>query len=108
MIRVSLATAVRFVTELESREDLTSVARVKDRFHHDARLDPMAPQLLKDPRPVCHNAELWTQAVMDDADEFGIDNIPDARLSIRQVQANAVGQEFCPFEHEPVSRQWTY
>lgn len=108
MTRVSLATAVKFVTELESREGPTSVARKRDQSYHDAFLDPMAPQGPKDPRPVCHNAEAWAQAVLDDADEFGFDNIPEAKLSIRRVKAKAVGQEFAPFEHQPVRHRWRY
>ncbi len=107
VIRVSLAAAVKFIADLETRENLAS-AETKDHHHRDTYLDPHPPEGYEDKGQVCRDPETWTEAVIDAAEKHGYDNIPETWQSIRRVQANSVGQEFCQFEHQPLGNRWRY
>lgn len=107
VIRVSLAVAVKFIADLETRENLAST-ETKDHHHHDTHLDPHPPEGYEDNGQVCRDPETWTEAVLDAAEKHGYDNIPETWQSIRRVQANSIGQEFCQFEHQPLGNRWRY
>ncbi|KAL9576293.1 MAG: hypothetical protein Q9212_007224 [Teloschistes hypoglaucus] len=73
VIRVSLATAVRFIVDLETREKLAK-SHTTITSHHDFCLDPPGPEGYRDDRQVCSHPDAWADASVISADEHGYDN----------------------------------
>ncbi|KAL8692150.1 MAG: hypothetical protein Q9218_002769 [Villophora microphyllina] len=107
VIRVSLATAVRFIVDLETREKLAKL-HTTITSHHDFCLDPPAPEGYEGNLQVCSSPDAWADASIVSADEHGYDNNIDTWYSVRRVQARLVGEDFCKLEHLPLCPKWRY
>ncbi|KAL8927096.1 MAG: hypothetical protein Q9172_001518 [Xanthocarpia lactea] len=107
VIRVSLAAAVHFISDLETKEDLAN-GKTKQDAHHQRGFDPPTPRRFEDGLPAAHNVDDWVDAVMAAAEKYGYDNISETWQSIRRVQASLVGEEFDKLEHWPEEQRWRY
>ena len=107
VIRVSLASAVHFIVDLEIREnDADPKSKSKDEDTLDKSLDIYPPRGYE--FQVSHSPETWVDAVMAAAEEHGYGEIIDASYSIRRIEASKIGEDFCPFEYVPFGREWRY
>lgn len=84
VIRASLAAAVRFIVDLETREKLAK-SHTTPTSHHDFRLDPPAPGGYKGIRQVYSDPDAWADASIVSADEHGYNNNIDTWYSVRRV-----------------------
>ncbi|KAL8705316.1 MAG: hypothetical protein Q9201_001562 [Fulgogasparrea decipioides] len=107
VIRVSLTTAVRFITDLETREKLAN-PHTMTTTHHDYCLDPPAPKGYEGDRQICSSPDAWADATIAAADRHGYDNNLATWYSIRRVQAHLVGEDFRKLEHWPFQNQYKY
>ena len=106
LIRVSLASAVHFIVNLEMRENNAN-SMSRDESSLDKSLHISGTPKGFD-RQVCHNPETWVDAVMAAAEENGYDNDPSAWLSIRRVEASKIGEDFASLDYEPYRRKFRY
>ena len=106
VIRVSLASAVHFIVNLEMREnhadpnsrDESTLEKGLDRCHTPQGFDSR----------VCHSPETWVDAVIATAEEHGYGNIFYTQTSIRRIEASKVGEEYCPLDYDPFRDYWRY
>ena len=103
VIRVSLASAVHFIVNLEMREN-DADPKSKDEDTLDNSLDIYPPKGYD--IQVSHSPETWIDAVMAAAEEHGYDKILATSISIRRIEASKIGEDFCPFKYEPFGREW--
>ncbi|KAL8939098.1 MAG: hypothetical protein Q9211_002891, partial [Gyalolechia sp. 1 TL-2023] len=109
MIRVTLATAVQFITALENRE-----ACAKPDTNHDKSIDsticPPAPKGFEGNDQVRYDPETWADANLVAAEKYRSDNNPGTWESVRRVLArgkeDGKGEDFLQFEQEPFSPKW--
>lgn len=87
VVKVSIATAVKFVTDLQQREH-TTFPEPKDVLNMD------------------RNAKEWAEETLEEADEEGIDNHPDAWDTVRRVKATRRGEPFPAPTHLPFNKHW--
>ncbi|KAI4102629.1 MAG: hypothetical protein L6R37_004284 [Teloschistes peruensis] len=85
--RVSLATAVQFITSLEKRENLANpnFRDEKGVILHDDRLDPSLPREYEGDPQDRHRADSWTDDVLILAEKYGYYNVFDTRHSLERV-----------------------
>lgn len=108
IIRVSLASAVRFIVDLEMREN-DEYLKSRCESTLDKSLDICGtPRGYKDDRQVCHNSDTWVEAVMAAGEKYGYDDNFDTWRIIRRIKASKFGEDFCPFEHMPYRSCWRY
>ncbi|KAL8689942.1 MAG: hypothetical protein Q9218_004504 [Villophora microphyllina] len=95
VIRVSLATAVRFIVDLEAREDLAASSTRSDSYdmQHDHSLDPPVPKGHEDNPQVRIKAETWVDTTIALAERCGYYNTPETWESIHKMQAASVGED---------------
>lgn len=105
VVRVSLATAVRFIVSLEKREN-PEILKIPSGHDVDIRLCRDAPKGFEKNDEVRRSAEAWADANMRAAEQHGFDNVSDTHTSIRRVQAGLVGEGYCEFIQEPFHRKW--
>ena len=105
VIRVSLASAVHFIVNLEMRENEAD-PKSNDEDTLDKSLDIYPPKGYG--IQVSHSPETWVDAVMAAAEEHGYDKILATRYSILRIEASKIGEDFCPFKYEPFGREWRY
>ena len=87
VVRVSLANTVKFVANLQQREDTTSP-------------QPRAP--LETER----KAEEWADELLKEADDKGIDNVSTTWSAVRRVKATRMEETFEEEEPYPFNRYW--
>lgn len=105
VVRVSLATAVRFVIDLEIREALAGWKNEEP--PRDSRLGPFGgPKGFEYDKDIRRSPETWADAYLAAAEVNGYDNDSATWESIRRVQASLVGEDFRPFEHWPWGNAW--
>ena len=105
VIRVSLASAVHFIVNLEMRENHAD-PKSMDEDTLDKSLDTYPPKGYD--IQVSHSPETWVDAVMAAAEEHGYDNVLATWISIRRIEASKIGEDFGPFKYEPFGREWRY
>jgi hypothetical protein len=87
VVRVSLSNAVKFVADLQQREDTTL---------------PQPSPLLETER----KAKEWADMLLEEADEKGIDNVSETWSAVRRVKAARMGETFEVWEPYPFNRYW--
>jgi len=99
VVRVSLETAVRFIVDLETREDSTNA---------NDKVTSVDPGLVWGPpigfetnREILDNSDSWADAYLASAETVGYDTQSTTWESVRRVQAGLVGEIFRPFDHWP-------
>jgi hypothetical protein len=105
VVRVSLAAAVQFIVSLEVREDLAG-PKMKDGPPLDPRLCPSHPNRFEGDAQVRHSPETWADAVMEEAERHGYDNIFEAWCSIRRVKSGLIEEDFYEFTHMSFGHRW--
>lgn len=105
VVRVSLATAVRFIVSLEKREN-PEILKIQSGHDLDIHLCPSSPKGFEGNDEVRRSAEAWADANMIAAEQHGFDNTLDTHTSIRRVQAGLAGQGYHDFIHEPFQENW--
>ncbi|KAI4202022.1 MAG: hypothetical protein LQ346_002044 [Caloplaca aetnensis] len=105
IIRVTLATAVKFITNLEERE-----ASAQPDTHYrkliDPSLCPWAPEGFEGDNQVCYDPETWADANLAMTERDGCDNNFMTWQSIRRILARREGEDFYQFEHTPFRNRW--
>lgn len=86
VVRVSIVTAVRFITNLLKREN-HMLDTQEDPQPHDESLDP---QIESDPRFISLSADSYADKMLDDADKWGVDSVPQAQEALGQVKRGEV------------------
>lgn len=86
VVRVSIVTAVRFITDLLKRENHILDTQ-KYPQPHDESLDL---KLESDPNFISSSAESYADKILDDADKWGVDNVPQAQEAVDQVRRGEV------------------
>jgi hypothetical protein len=107
VVRVSLAVAVKFIADLEAREEV-AFSQSKNEPFLDKSLHPSSPKGFEGNRQVCCSPEAWADALIVAAEKHGYDNIYQTHQSIRRVQAALVGEEYYGWEHVPFGNTWKY
>lgn len=108
IIRVSLASAVHFIVGLEMREN-DDYLKSRDESTLDKSLGmSRAPRGYEDDSQVCNSPKTWVDAVMAAAEKHGYDDDLNTRSTIRRIEASKIGEDFCPFEHQPFRSCWRY
>jgi hypothetical protein len=112
VVRVPLATAVKFIVNLEMREEL-AFPKAKGYIPLDPTLCPESPVKCgsEEENYVRYCPMQWAQAIMAAAKKFGyddLDKVPAAWESIRRVQAKKIGEEFKKLEHWQIVNNWQY
>jgi hypothetical protein len=85
-VRVSLTTAIRFITDLERRED-DAYPYARDRSLVDTSLDPYTPYGVDEIEFLATSADEWADKIMQDVEKKGINNVGDAQLAVYKIQA---------------------
>jgi hypothetical protein len=85
-VRVSLTTAVRFVADLQRRED-DAYPYARDHSLIDTSLGPSAPCGIDEIEFLATSADEWADKIMQDVEERGVDNVVYAQLAINKIQA---------------------
>ncbi|KAL8906886.1 MAG: hypothetical protein Q9207_001741 [Kuettlingeria erythrocarpa] len=105
IVRVTLATAVKFITNLEERE-----ASAQPDTHYrkpiDPSLCPRAPEGFEGDKQVCYDPETWADANLAAAERHGYDTDYDIGESVRRVLAGREGEDYLQFEHTPFRNKW--
>lgn len=107
VVRVSLTVAVKFIADLEAREEV-AFSQSKNEPFLDKSLHPSSPKGFEGNRRVCCSPEAWADALIVAAEKHGYDNIIQTYDSIRRVQAALVGEDFYGWEHVPFGNTWKY
>ncbi|KAL9577567.1 MAG: hypothetical protein Q9212_006286, partial [Teloschistes hypoglaucus] len=105
VIRVSLATAVRFIFDLEQRENLAR-PKIHDRTQHNPYLDPRPPEGFADKRQIYHDPETWAHANLEAAQKHGLENVQEVWETVHRVHASLIGEEARKLEHLPYEQRW--
>jgi hypothetical protein len=117
VIRVSIATAIRFVVQLEQKEN-PALSRANNDLDH--RLTPVRPRLFGDPKTnlpsevilgspgANRSPESWANIAMAGAEEYGYDSVIETWYSIRRVQSNLLGQDYADLEDHTFHPEYTY
>jgi hypothetical protein len=87
VVRVSLANAVKFVADLQRREDTMSP-------HPRTSLE------------MDRKAKAWADKLLQEADDKGIDNIPTTWSAVRRVKAAIMGETFEEWEPYSFNKYW--
>ena len=89
-IRVTIATAVRFIVDLQRREEL---AFPKSAFKSavDSALRPLSRHP-KMSRANTNNVDEWVDRLMEIADDEGVDNVTEVRTAVSTVKAMHRGE----------------
>ena len=87
MVRVSLANAVKFVADLQQREDTTSPQ----------------PRI---PLETERKAKEWVDELLNEVDDKGIDNVSTTWSAVLRVKATRMGETFEEREPYPSNRYW--
>jgi hypothetical protein len=85
-VRVSLTTAVRFVADLQKRED-DAYPYARDCSLVDTSLGPSTPCSKDEIGFRATSADEWADKIMQAVEEKGIDNVGYAQLAVQEVQA---------------------
>ena len=104
IVRTSLATAVRFVLDLEQRENIAYPESVQD-YGSDSDISPRSHIKAVDGSER-HGPESWADAHIEKAEKYGYDSGFTTRLSIRRVQAAMVGENFAELTPIPFGNRW--
>lgn len=108
ILRVSLASAVHFIVDLEMREN-DAYLKSRDESTLDKSLDICrSPRACEDDSQVRHSPKIWVDEVMAAAEKHGYDDDFDTWRTIRRIEASRIGEDFCPFEHQPFKSCWRY
>ena len=106
--RVSLASAVHFIFDLEMREN-DGYLKSRDESTLEKSLDICrSPRACEDDSQVRHSPKTWVDAVIAAAEKHGYDDDFDTWRTIRRIDASKIGEDFCPFEHQPFKSCWKY
>ncbi|KAL8708976.1 MAG: hypothetical protein Q9220_006184 [cf. Caloplaca sp. 1 TL-2023] len=100
VIRVSLATAIPFIFDLEQRENLAH-PKSHEVTLHDPYLDPIPPEGYTKDDPVSHEPETWADASLKAAQKYGLENVPRTYESLCRVRAVLIGEDHEKLEHLP-------
>lgn len=90
-VRVSLTTAVRFVADLQRRED-AAYPYARDRSLVDTSLGPCTPCSTNETGSLTANADEWADKIMQEVEEKGIGKVGYARDAVHEVQAAKNGE----------------
>ena len=94
VVRVSLAAAVQFITDLELREERAILKR-SDNFSWDPRLrTPSVPKGFEGNPQVCKDPDAWAGTCIQAAEEHGYDNVRETWALIRRVPALKDKEDF--------------
>ncbi|KAI4194837.1 MAG: hypothetical protein LQ350_007550 [Teloschistes chrysophthalmus] len=104
VIRVSLATAVRFIFDLEQRGNLAH-PKIHDATQHDPYLDPRPPEGFADNHQIRHDPETWANANLEAAQKHGLENVQEVWESVHRVHASLIGEEPGKLEHLPYEQR---
>ncbi|KAL9011565.1 MAG: hypothetical protein Q9173_003601 [Seirophora scorigena] len=105
IIRVSIATVVKFITSLEKREASSAKpfpTRGKKPINPTA--GPFPPKGLD--RQVCYAPEVWADANLVAAEKHGCDKNLGTWQSVRRVLARREGEDLMQLEQIPFRRTW--
>jgi len=107
IVRVSLATAVQFITDLEKAEDRRRLVTGEE-SPLDASICPIFyPKEFETlGEKANRNPEAWADGMIKAAEKYGYDNDFTTWESIRRVQAGLVGEVFRDFRHLPFGNCW--
>lgn len=107
VVRVSLATAVQFITDLEKAEDRRRLFTGEE-SPLDASICPIFyPREFETlGEKANRNPEAWADGMIKAAEKYGYENNSTTWESIRRVQAGLVGEVFCDFRHLPFGICW--
>lgn len=88
-IRVSLATAVKFIADLQKREEAAFL------IERDPLLvnDSLCPSPTGQPRHKAFGADAYADDIMQQAEEKGIDEFSDTWTAVRRIKAAELGVE---------------
>jgi hypothetical protein len=90
-VRVSLTTAVRFIADLQRRED-AAYPYARDRSLVDTSLGPHTPCSINETGSLATSADEWADEIMQEVEEKGIDNVGYTRVVVHEVQAAIKGE----------------
>ncbi|PGH02093.1 hypothetical protein AJ79_07730 [Helicocarpus griseus UAMH5409] len=104
VVRVSLATAVEFIVNLEFRE---KHANSKGKTDDDSPMDEtLYSVLLNDVHySLAYCPESWADALIEEAEKRGYDNLHSTWISIRRVQSRSV-EDFAEPKPESFGHHW--
>jgi hypothetical protein len=106
-VRVSLATAVQFITDLEKAEDRRRLVTGEEPpldtsicpIFYPKEFETLGEKANRSP-------EAWADGMIKAAEKYGYDNNSTTWESIRRVQAGLVGEVFRDFRHLPFGNCW--
>ena len=107
VVRVSIAVAVKFIASLEAREEL-AFSKLTNEVIWDPQLAPNTAHELGETHHISCSPDLWADAHLMAAEEYGYDKIYQTWESIRRVKADLVGEKFYELEHLPFRPRWKY
>lgn len=87
VVRVSLADAVKFITDLQQKEESTFA-------------QPIAIS------ETGREAKVWADEQLNEADEKGIENVICAQGAVRRIKAARNGEMSAEWEPEPFNKIW--
>jgi hypothetical protein len=106
-VRVSLATAVQFITDLEKAEDRRRLVTGEEPPLDTSICPIFYPKEFETlGEKANHNPEAWADGMIKAAEKYGYDNNSTTWESIRRVQAGLVGEVFRDFRHLPFGNCW--
>lgn len=100
IVRVSLATAVRFIADLQTREE--AAFATSENSSVDTSLCPVISGL----GLLAVTPEMWTDKIMEQARKKGIDNVIETWDAVRQVKAAKRGEVFAPYMPYHFDSRW--
>lgn len=106
-VRVSLATAVQFITDLEKAENHRRLVTGEEPpldtsicpIFYPKEFETLGEKANRSP-------EAWADGMIKAAEKYGYDNNSTTWESIRRVQAGLVGEVFRDFRHLPFGNCW--
>ncbi|KAE8441225.1 hypothetical protein EG329_005625 [Mollisiaceae sp. DMI_Dod_QoI] len=106
-VRVSLATAVQFITDLEKAEDRRRLVTGEESPLDTSICPIFYPKEFETlGEKANRNPEAWADGMIKEAEKYGYDNNSTTWESIRRVQAGLVGEVFRDFRHLPFGNCW--
>lgn len=103
VVRVSLKTAVSFITNLTQREEATFLSEENGHVI-DRSLRPA--DWRGNYSDLSLSADVWAERILQEADELGFENVVSARNALRRAMAARKGDESAQLTPVPFDRSW--